>query len=49
MTIKANIDALRIKLYDPSGKEFTLDGKPFFVWDACIACDSATIVDVSGE
>jgi hypothetical protein len=42
-------DAPRIKLYDPSGKEFKLDGKPFFVWDACLACDEETIVDVSGE
>lgn len=42
-------DVSRIKMYDPSGKGFKLDGKPFFVWEACLACDSATIVDVSGE
>jgi len=36
-------------VYDPSGKQITIDEGPFFIWDACAACSGAAHIDMSGE
>lgn len=46
---KAKWCGKEVQIFDASGKQITIDEGPFILWDACAACMSSKIIDLSAK